>query len=169
LRKTSTTELSGRHGLGPAKTAQLLAALEIGHRLLLTDQDILRIGTPEDAAGPLMLRMADLQQEQIRLVMLNMKNDVIGWPVVSTGGLSMVNVRMADVFREPIKHAAAGIIFAHNHPSGDPRPSPEDVNLTRELVRTGKLLSIEVVDHLVIGKGSWVSMRRLRMGFPNDG
>jgi DNA repair protein RadC len=169
LRRASVQELTaGRAGLGPAKVAQLKAALELGHRLSMADQAPIHISGAEDVAGVLMLQMGDLEQEQLRLVLLNTKHDVIGWPVIYTGGLRTAVVRVADVFREPIRSAAAAIIVVHNHPSGDPTPSPDDVRLTHELVQLGKQLDIEVIDHLVIGRGRWVSLRSKGLGFPNQ-
>jgi DNA repair protein RadC len=170
LRRASVQDLVARHqGLGPAKAAQLKAALELGHRLALVEQEPLHIGGAEDVAGLLMLHMSELDQEQMRLVLLNTRNDVIGWPVVFTGGLRTAIVRVADVFKEPIREAASAIILAHNHPSGDPTPSPEDVRLTVEVVKAGKLLDIDVIDHLVIGRGRWVSLRSKGLGgFPRE-
>jgi len=168
LRRASVQELTGVAGLGPAKAAQLKAALELGHRLSLADQQPLHIGGAEDVAALLMLQMADLEQEQMRLVLLNTRNDVIGWPVVFSGGLRSAVVRLAEIFREPIRQAASGIIMAHNHPSGDPTPSPEDVRLTHEAVKAGKMLDIDVIDHLVIGRGRWVSLRSKGLGFPRE-
>jgi len=169
LRRATKEELTAGHsGLGPAKTAQLKAALELGHRLALASQEQpLHVGGAEDVAGLLMLHMAELEQEQLRLVLLNTKHDVIGWPVVYTGGLRTAVVRVGEVFREPIRHNASAMIVAHNHPSGDPTPSPEDVRLTQELVQMGKQLDIDVIDHLVIGRGRWVSLRSKGLGFPN--
>jgi DNA repair protein RadC len=168
LRRASVQELTaGKTGLGPAKAAQLKAALELGHRLSVIDQEPLHVSGADDVAGVLMLHMSELEQEQLRLVLLNTKHDVIGWPVVYTGGLRTAIVRPGEVFREPIRNNAAAIIVAHNHPSGDPTPSSEDVRLTHELVQLGKQLDIDVIDHLVIGRGRWTSMRSKGLGFPN--
>ncbi len=115
LLKASASELQGRNGLGAAKTAQLKAALELGQRLAMVQEQPLRITSANDVAGALMLQMSELEQEQLRLVLLNTKNDVIGWPVVYTGGLRTAIVRLAEVFREPIRQSASGFIVAHNH------------------------------------------------------
>lgn len=165
LRQASVAELQGRRGLGAAKAAQLKAALELGQRLAIAEQQPLRVRSAEDAAAVLMLLMGELEQEQLRLVLLNAKNDVLGWPVVYTGGLRITVVRLAEVFRDAIRHNACSMIVAHNHPSGDPDPSPEDVRLTRELVKAGQLLDVEVIDHLVIGRRRWLSLRSLGLGF----
>ncbi|HLY67551.1 MAG TPA: DNA repair protein RadC [Chloroflexota bacterium] len=168
LRRATVEELvAGRSGLGKAKAAQLKAALELGHRLSLTDQEPLHVDGAESVANLLMLHMSDLQQEQLRVVLLDTKNNVLGWPVVYTGGLRTAVVRVAEVFREPIRHNASGIIVAHNHPSGDPTPSPEDVQLTYQLVQVGKQLDIDVLDHVIIGRGRWISLRSKGMGFTN--
>jgi DNA repair protein RadC len=166
LRQATVSELTkGVKGLGPVKAAQLKACLELANRLAAADKMLIRIHSAADVAGLLQMQMSDLPHEQLRLVLLNSKNDVLGWPVVYTGGLRMSVVRLAEVFREPIRNAASAIILAHNHPSGDPTPSPEDVKLTEEAVVTGKLLDIDVIDHLVIGRGRWVSLRSLGLGF----
>jgi DNA repair protein RadC len=168
VRGATITELVERQpGLGPAKAAQLKAALELGHRLAVVDQPPLHVGGAEDVAGLLMLVMAELEQEQLRVVLLNTKHDLIGTRVVYTGGLRTAVVRAGEVFREPIRQNASAIILAHNHPSGDPTPSPEDVNLTYRLVQLGKELDIDVIDHLIIGRGRWVSLRSKGLGFGN--
>jgi DNA repair protein RadC len=168
LRRAGVAELvAGQTGLGPAKAAQLKAALELGHRLTVMDSQPLHVNGAEDVAGLLMLQMAELEQEQLRLVLLNTKNDVIGWPVVYTGGLRTAVVRAGEVFKEPIRHNASGMIVVHNHPSGDPTPSPEDVHLTHRLVQLGRELDVDVVDHLIIGRGRWVSLRSKGLGFGN--
>lgn len=168
VRRATIAELVARQpGLGPAKAAQLKAALELGHRLSVADEQPLHVGGAEDIAGLLLLLMSELEQEQLRVVLLNSKNDLIAAPVVYTGGLRTAIVRAGEVFREPIRQNAAGIILAHNHPSGDPTPSPEDVNLTYRLVQLGKELDIDVVDHLIVGRGRWVSLRSKGLGFGN--
>jgi len=165
LREATVAELKQTRGLGAVKAAKLKAALELANRLAVSDRLPLRVRGAEDVAGLLQVQMADLPHEQLRLVLLNSKNDVLGWPVVYTGGLRTNLVRLAEVFREPIRNAASAIILAHNHPSGDPTPSPEDVKLTEEAVVTGKLLDIDVLDHLIIGRARWVSLRSLGLGF----
>ena len=118
LRGATIAELVSRQpGLGPVKAAQLKAALELGHRLSIVDQQPLRVNGAEDVAGLLMLVMSELEQEQLRLVLLTTKHDLIGTPVVYTGGLRTAIVRAGEVFREPIRQNAAAIILAHNHPS----------------------------------------------------
>src|SRR5437762_10475473 len=112
-----------------------------------------------------MLEMAPLDQETLRVVLLNTKNEVIKFTDVYRGSVNSSLVRVAEVFKEAVRVNAAAIIIAHNHPSGDPTPSPEDIRVTEQIVSAGKLLEIEVLDHLVIGERDWVSLRAKRLGF----
>jgi DNA repair protein RadC len=160
------TELCEVHGLGEAKACQLKAALEMGRRLLLAQPDErLQVRSPADLAPLLMLEMAPLDQETLRVVLLNTKNQVIKFTDVYRGSLNSSLVRVAEVFKEAVRVNAAAIIVAHNHPSGDPTPSTEDARVTEQIVAAGKLLEIEVLDHLVIGERSYVSLREKRLGF----
>jgi DNA repair protein RadC len=109
--------------------------------------------------------MGLLEQEHLRVVLLNTKNHVLGMPTVYRGSLNTSVIRTAEVFRDAVKENCASIIVVHNHPSGDPTPSPEDVRVTRDLVAAGKLLDIEVLDHLVIGRNRYVSLRQKKLGF----
>ena len=166
LLRVDFQELCKRHGLGEAKTATLKAALEIGRRLLLTQHEQrLQIKSPTDAAQLLMLEMGHLDQEQLRTVLLDTKNRVQTVATVYVGSLNASLIRVGEVFKDALKHNSAALIVAHNHPSGDPTPSPEDVLVTREIVSAGKLLDVEVLDHLVIGQGRFVSMRERGLGF----
>ncbi|HNP69684.1 MAG TPA: DNA repair protein RadC [Kouleothrix sp.] len=159
-------ELCRRHGIGEAKAATLKAALEIGRRLLLADPaERLQIKNPTDAAQLLMLEMGHLDQEHLRTVLLDTKNRVQAVSTVYVGSLNASLVRVGEVFKAALRHNSAALIVAHNHPSGDPTPSPEDVLVTREIVSAGKLLDVEVLDHLVIGQGRFVSMRERGLGF----
>jgi DNA repair protein RadC len=159
-------ELCRRHGMGEAKAATLKAALEIGRRLLLTQQaQRFQIKSPADAAQLLLLEMSHLDQEHLRTVLLDTKNRVQTVSTVYIGSLNASLIRVGEIFRDALKHNSAALIVAHNHPSGDPTPSPEDVLVTREIVSAGQLLDIEVLDHLVIGQGRFVSMRERGLGF----
>lgn len=158
--------LCREYGIGAAKAAALKAALELGRRLLLAEQEQrLQIKSPTDAAQLLMLEMSHLDQEHLRTVLLDTKNRVQTISTIYVGSLNSSLVRIGEVFKEAVKHNSAALIVAHNHPSGDPSPSPEDVLVTREIVSAGKLLSIEVLDHLVIGQGRFVSLRERGLGF----
>ena len=166
LSRVPFSELCGVHGLGEAKASQLKAALELGRRLLLAQpEDRLQVRSPADLAPLLMLEMAPLDQETLRVVLLNTKNQVIKFADVYRGSLNASLVRTAEVFKEAVRVNAAAIIVAHNHPSGDPTPSPEDARVTEQIVAAGKLLEIEVLDHLVIGERTYVSLRERRVGF----
>ncbi len=160
-------ELCRRRGVGEAKAATLKAALEIGRRLLLAGLDERpQIRSPGDVANLLLLEMSHLEQEQLRAVLLDTKNRVQEIATIYVGSVNSAQVRVGEVFRDAIRRNSAAIIVAHNHPSGDPTPSPEDILVTRQIVEAGKLLDIDVLDHLVIGRGRYVSMRERGLGFP---
>jgi DNA repair protein RadC len=159
-------DLCKRHGMGEAKTAGLKAALEIGKRLLVAEHgQRLQIKSPTDAAQLLMLEMGHLDQEHLRTVLLDTKNRVQAVSTIYIGSLNASMIRVGEIFKDALKWNSAALIVAHNHPSGDPTPSPEDVLVTREIVSAGKLLDVEVLDHLVIGHGRYVSMRERGLGF----
>jgi DNA repair protein RadC len=124
-----------------------------------------RIKSPADAAVLLIPEMSHLDQEQMRVVCLNTQNQLQKIHTVYQGSLNAASIRIGEMFKEPLRLNSAAIILAHNHPSGEPTPSPEDVLVTREIVAAGNLLDCEVIDHLVIGQGKWVSMRERGLGF----
>jgi DNA repair protein RadC len=158
--------LATEHGMGQAKTAALKAALELGRRLLLDPgQERMRISSPDDVAQLLMMEMHNLEQECLRTVLLNTKNMVLAAPTIYQGSVNSTSFRVGELFREAVRHNATALILVHNHPSGDPTPSPEDVQVTRTLVEAGKMMDIEVLDHLVIGHGKYVSLKERRLGF----
>lgn len=167
LGRSSFAELCAQRGLSEAKACQLLAALELGRRLVsLAPQERAAIRSPQDVANLVMAEMSGLDQEHLRVLMLNTRNEVLGIQEIYVGNVNSSMVRPAEVFRPAVRDNAPSIIVVHNHPSGDPTPSPEDVSITQELVAAGKLLSIELLDHLVIGSGSrFVSLNERRLGF----
>lgn len=166
LLKIEYHDLCRKHGIGEAKAATIQAALEIGRRLLISQHaERFQIKSPTDAAQLLMLEMGHLDQEHLRTVLLDTKNRVQSVTTVYVGSLNASMVRVGEVFKAALRHNSAALIVAHNHPSGDPTPSPEDVLVTREIVSAGKLLDVEVLDHLVIGHGRYVSMRERGLGF----
>jgi DNA repair protein RadC len=166
LQRAGFHDLLGRHGVGEAKIAQLKAALEIGRRLaLLGGEDRVQIKSPADVAALMQVEMSHLDQEHLRAICVNTKNHVQKIQTVYIGSLNASMVRVGEVFREAIKLNSAALIVVHNHPSGDPTPSAEDVLVTRQIVDAGKLLDIDVLDHLVIGQGRYVSMRERGLGF----
>jgi DNA repair protein RadC len=166
LAKAGFSDLAKIKGIGTAKTAQLKAALELGRRLLLTSPDARpQITSPTDAANLLMLEMGSLEQEHLRTILLDTKNRVLASPTVYIGNVNSSIVRVSEIFREAIRENATALIVAHNHPSGDPTPSPEDVRVTRLMVEAGLLLGIEVLDHLVIGHQRFISLKEQGLGF----
>jgi DNA repair protein RadC len=166
LSKARFGELTEVNGISTAKAAQLKAALEIGRRLLISSPDARpQITSPSDAANLLMLEMGSLEQEHLRVILLDTKNRVLSSPTIYVGNVNTSIIRVSEVFREAVRENATAIIIAHNHPSGDPAPSPEDVSVTRSIVEAGILLGIEVLDHLVIGHQSFVSLKDRGLGF----
>jgi DNA repair protein RadC len=166
LAQANFNELSAIRGVGQAKAAQLKAGLEIGRRLLIAAPDERpQITSPADAANLLMLDMAHLEQEHLRLLLLDTKNRVQASPTVYKGNVNTSVIRISELFREAIRHNSTALIIAHNHPSGDPTPSPEDVRVTRQIHEAGKLLDIDVLDHLIIGRGRYISLKERGLGF----
>ena len=139
--------LTAMRGMGPARAAALHAALELGRRRLLdAEAEPVSVRAARDIGPRLVLEMGDLEQECLRVVLLTTKNVVLAMPTVYVGGLDRVEVHPRDVFREAVRRNAASVIVAHNHPGGNPAPSPEDIATTRDLVRAGALLGIVVLD-----------------------
>lgn len=145
----------------PPEVVALLDTLTV----LLRPTERTQIKGPSDVAGLLMLEMGQLDQEQLRVVILNTKNRVLKIHTVYQGSLNASLVRVGEVFKEALRLNAAALILVHNHPSGEPCASPEDVLLTRQVVEAGKLLDCEALDHLIIGQGRWLSMRQNGLGF----
>ncbi len=166
LARASIAELTKVKGVGPAKAVEIKAALEIGRRLLTTaPEEKPRITSPADAANLLMSEMSFLDKEHLRLILMDTRNRVLGTPTIYIGSLNTSVIRIGELFRAAIKENAAAFIVAHNHPSGDPSPSPEDVSVTRQIVQAGSLLNIDVLDHIVIGHNRFVSLKERGLGF----
>ena len=166
LLRASVAELSAIKGVGNAKAAQIKAALELGRRLLIESPDERPvIKSPDDAANLIMLEMSAQEQEHMRVILLDTRNRVLDIPTIYIGSLNTAVVRVGELFREAIRRNCAAIIVAHNHPSGDPSPSPEDVRVTEQIVEAGKLLDIDVLDHLIIGQQRYVSLKERGLGF----
>jgi DNA repair protein RadC len=159
-------DLINEHGLGAAKAAQIKAAIELGRRLN-TEEPPERptINSPKDAAELVRYEMSALEQEHLRVILLDTRNHVIDILEVYKGSVNSSQVRVGEVFKGAVRRGAAAIIVVHNHPSGDPTPSPDDVAITRAIVQSGKMLDVEVLDHLVIGLGKWVSLKERGLGF----
>ncbi len=148
--------------IGRLRAARLVAAVELGRRVATSwPAEGWRVRTPADLAERLMPLMGHLPSEELRSVLLNTKNAVTGMVTVYAGNLAGSPVRVGEVFRDAVRRQAAAVVVVHNHPSGDPSPSAEDLRITRELADAGRLLDIELMDHLVIGHGRWVSLRAL--------
>lgn len=166
IQKASFAQVCNIHGVGPAKAAQIKAAIELGIRLKKENPELSgAINSPEDAAELVRYDMQGLIQENLWVVLLDTRNRKIGIEKVYVGSLNVSMVRVGELFRGALQRSAAGIILVHNHPSGDPQPSPEDAALTRSAVAAGKLLDVEVLDHLVIGGNNYVSMKEKGLGF----
>jgi DNA repair protein RadC len=166
LQKLDLAELTRERGVGDAKAVRLKAALELGRRLAaLGGDDRPQILTPDDVFNLVAIEMAALDQEQLRVVLLDTKHRVLAIRTVYQGSVNQAQVRVAEVFRDAVRANAPAVMVVHNHPSGDPTPSAADIALTVELVRAGRMLDIEVLDHLIIGQGSNASLRRLGLGF----
>jgi DNA repair protein RadC len=151
-------------GNAPPEAVYLLTAISSLFRPTARE----RIKSPTDAVVLLMPEMSHLDQEQMRVLCLNTQNQLQKIHTVYQGSLNTAAVRIGEIFKEPLRLNSASIILAHNHPSGEPIPSPEDVLMTRQVVDAGKLLDCEVLDHLVIGEGKWISMREKGLGFTDS-
>ena len=166
ISRASINEITKVKGIGPAKAVEIKAALELGRRLLAeAPEERAQITTPADAANLLMSEMAFLEQEHLRTILLDTRNRVIKMPTIYKGSLNTSVIRIGELFRQAIRENAAGIIVVHNHPSGDPTPSPEDVRVTKEIYKGGKLLGIDLLDHIVIGGHRFVSLKEKGLGF----
>jgi DNA repair protein RadC len=166
LARATDLELEAVPGIGTAKAAQLAAAFELGRRLL-ADWPAGRwsIWAARDVADRLVLQMGRLEREELRVVLLNTKNIVLRVETVYQGNVSSSLVRVGELFRDAVRLNASGLILVHNHPSGDPTPSPDDLHLTAEALAAGRLLDIAVLDHVVVGHDAWISLRDRGVAF----
>ena len=166
ISRASISELTQVKGIGPAKAVEIKAALEIGRRLMATaPQEKAVVSSPGDAANLLMSEMTFLEKEHLRLILLDTRNGVLATPTVYIGSLNASVVRIGELFRAAIKENAAAFIVAHNHPSSDPSPSPEDIKVTRQIIQASKILDIDVLDHIIIGRQRFVSLKERGLGF----
>jgi len=160
--------LASTYGMGQAKATTIAAAFELGRRLRLDGgDDRPQVTSPEHIAALLHDEMQLLQQEELRMVALDTKNRVMATSTVYRGTVSGAPGRLAEVYRDAVRRGAAKIALVHNHPSGDPTPSRNDVSFTHDAMEAGRLLEVELVDHVIFGHGPgcWVSMRRQHLGF----
>jgi len=166
LQTATFHELAKLKGIGAAKAAQIKAAIELGRRLSLEKtQEKTTINSPQDAANLVRFEMSGLTREEIWVLLLDTRNRVIDIEKVYAGSLNSAFARIAELFKSAILRNAASIIAVHNHPSGDPTPSPEDIAMTRNMIQAGKLLDIPLLDHLIIGVDSYLSLKEKRLGF----
>lgn len=166
LHRADFAEMEATHGLGEAKAATIKAAIELGRRLHTQDpEQRIRVNSPGEAASLVQYEMSALEQEHLRTILLSTRNEVIEIVEIYRGSLNSAPVRIADVFKPAIRKNAAAFILVHNHPSGDPTPSPDDIALTKAIREAGQLLGIDVLDHLVIGQGRYMSLKEKRLGF----
>lgn len=166
IARAGLTELQTFNGIGQQRAARLQATFELGKRLakeLPTDRPQVR--SPSEIAQLFMPEMSLLEQEQMRIVLLDTKNRVTGIVTAYQGSVHTTVIRIAELFREPIRRNVPAIALVHNHPSGDATPSPEDCSITREVVKAGALLDIEIIDHIVIGDQKFVSLKERGLGF----
>jgi DNA repair protein RadC len=169
LARATDMELQSIAGIGSAKAAQLAAAFELGRRLLADwPANSWTIRSPRDVADRLVLQMGRLEREELRVVVLNTKNVVLRVVTIYQGNVAASLVRIGELFRDAVRLNAAAVILVHNHPSGDPTPSPDDLHLTAEALSAGRLLDIQLLDHLVVGHDAYVSLRDRGIAFDRD-
>jgi DNA repair protein RadC len=159
-------DLVAQHGIGEAKAAQIKAAIELGRRLNESaPEQHTAISNPSQVADLVKYGMQALEYETLRVILLDTRNQVIDNVEIYRGSVNTAQVRAADVFKPAVRRNATALIVVHNHPSGDPTPSPDDVAVTRELVKAGELIDVKVLDHIIIGHGRHVSMKERGLGF----
>lgn len=166
LARAGFGEMCQERGLGEAKAAQIKAAFELGRRLASAQpEERAAVRSPQDVANLLLPEMGLLEQEEVRVVLLNTRNQVLGIHTVYRGSVNTSLVRVGELFREAVRQNCPALVIVHNHPSGDPTPSADDARMTRQAVEAGRLLDIDVLDHLVISQQRFVSLKETRQGF----
>lgn len=166
LHRVSFDEVCAQRGLGRAKAAQIKAAIELGHRLALeAPAERPAIHSPADVNALLQHEMSVLENEELRVLLLDTRNRVQSIENVYKGSVNSSQVRVGELFKVAVRRGAVSIVVVHNHPSGDPTPSPDDVAVTRAILQAGKLLDIELLDHIIIGHGRFVSLKDRGLGF----
>jgi DNA repair protein RadC len=166
LARATDVELEAVPGVGPVRAAQLAAAFELGRRVV-TDwpQGRWTVRAPRDVGERLVPQMGYLEREELRVVLLNARNTVLRLVTVYQGNVSSSLVRIGELFRDAVRLNAAGMILVHNHPSGDPTPSPDDLRLTAETLAAGRLLDVQLLDHLIVAGDGFVSLRDRGVAF----
>lgn len=158
--KLAPAQLSEIAGVGPAKAATILAAIELGRRIAQEPfYQKTAVTTPDDAARYIMPRLRYETKENFAIILLNVKNQILSFKIISVGILNASLVHPREVFEEALKNAASSIILTHNHPSGDPKPSNEDIATTHRLVKAGQIMGINVVDHVIVGNNKYISLK----------
>jgi DNA repair protein RadC len=164
LTECTIEDLARVSGVGAAKACRIAAAVELGKRLATQPKSKrVRVGSPQDVAELFIESMRHLKQECFRVLLLNVKNEIMAIEEISVGNINSSVADSREVFRPAIKRGAASLVLAHNHPSGNPEPSDVDVEATKRLVAAGELLGIKVIDHIVIGDGTFASMRQKKL------
>ncbi len=166
IHRASLDELRSQKGVKLAKAAQIKAAIELGRRLVQEAPDERpTVHSPGDAAEMVQYEMSALEQEELRVMLLDTRNRVLHIEAVYRGSVNSSQVRIAEIFKTAIRRNASNVIVIHNHPSGDPTPSPDDVAITRAIQQAGELLDIKLLDHIIIGNGRFVSLKERGLGF----
>ena len=166
LARATDVELDEVPGVGPVRAAQLAAAFELGRRLVADwPQGRWTVRAPRDVGERLVPQMGFLEREELRVVLMNARNAVLRLVTVYQGNVSSSLVRIGELFRDAVRLNAAGLILVHNHPSGDPTPSPDDLRLTAEALAAGRLLDIQLLDHLIVAGDGFVSLRDRGVAF----
>ena len=166
MARVTYSELCSLKGVSDAKACQLLAALELGRRLVsLHPEGRAAVRSPQDVLNLLGVEMEFLDQEHLRVILLNTKNEVQAVREVYVGNVNSSVVRAAEVLRPAVRDNCPSIIVVHNHPSGDPTPSPEDVLITRRIRSSGETMDIDLLDHIIIGGKGYVSLKEKGLGF----
>ncbi len=160
ISQATIEELSQIKGIGLAKAAQIKASFELGKREELEPElKNFDIKDPEAVVRAIRASIRDKAKEHFKLILLNPRNKIIGISTISIGTLNASLVHPREVFKDAIVHSAASVVLAHNHPSGDPEPSEDDIKMTKKLVESGEILGIEVLDHIIIGKNNFCSFK----------
>lgn len=166
LSRAHVTEIASIKGIGQPTAVRVKAALALGQRLMVPDDERPYIHSPADAAAMVQYEMSVLEQEYLKVFLLDTRNRLMDIVEVYHGSLNSAQIRIAEVFKPAIQRQAASMILCHNHPSGDPSPSPDDVAVTRAAVQAGKLLDVDLLDHIIIGSGGrWSSLKEKGLGF----
>lgn len=158
--RSSLQELSDQEGIGRVKAITLIACMENGRRCVMSFSEQYRIQflSEEIARKYFEEKMAFLETEEVHAVFLDTQKRLISHEIICKGGLNFVNLSFRELFRKAVKLNCAGLILAHNHPGGDPTPSPEDLEMTKNLVKNGRMIGVDVIDHIIVGRGVSISM-----------